>query len=115
MPLRNESVHFILPVLQLFYVRVLYLYDLPARAADKMVVVLAAVKVLIAGRAVLKTHFPGKPAFAKEFKRAVYGNKPDRGEFSLYGIIKLLGGHVLSGFQKGLHYVFSLFALFKFS
>jgi len=64
------------PLLAAIHLRALELDDLPAFDADKMVV-MALMRMLISGDAVVENYFSREPALADQLHGAMYGSVTD--------------------------------------
>jgi len=84
-----------------------------ALGADHVMVTAAIVLVLVAGDAVVKSDFAGKPALGEEFQGAVDGGVADAGIFFLHQAVKFVRRKVIASFEEGAENGIALGGLFE--
>jgi hypothetical protein len=109
--LQLESVAFHQPLLQLFDFRVDDFEELPARRADKMIVMAVAVAVLVSGGPILKVYLTAQSAFREELERAVDRGIADARMFLPDRSPELVDGDVLLDAEENAQYLLAGFAV----
>jgi hypothetical protein len=72
-----------------------------ALGAYHVVMAAAVVLMLVAGDAIVKGDFAGEAALRQQLERAVNRGVADPGVFLLHEAVQLVGGEVISRFEKG--------------
>ncbi len=92
------------PVLNSFQSGAVNLFEFTARQANQMIVVLMAVLVLEALRAVAEVHLPAHARFTHQLDRPRHRRITDTFVFSPHQVVQLLNGHVFLSTKKDLQH-----------